>query len=76
MKIKTGRVVVTIILVALFLILIVSGAIEINLLRAWEWFVNVAQTIFGKISPKPKDFVLLAIGGVIGYLIRGAVKKS
>lgn len=79
MKLKVGRVVVTILLVALFVILIVSGAVEINLLRAWEWIVNGAQTVFGKIadfiSLQPKDFFVLAIGGVVGYLIRGAVSK-
>ena len=71
MKLKLGRVVVTILIVVLVLILIVSGAIEINLLKAWEWIAAGAQVLFGKIADfvqlQPKDFFVLAIGGVVGY---------
>ena len=68
-----------ILVVAIVIILIVSGAVQINLLRAWEWVVTGVQAMPGKIldfvSPQPKDFVVLVVGGVLGYLIKGAIIK-
>ncbi len=79
MKLKVGRVFLAILVVAIVIILIVSGAVQINLLRAWEWVVTGVQSMPGKIldfvSPQPKDFVVLVVGGVLGYLIKGAIIK-
>ena len=79
MKLKVGRVFLAILVVAIVIILIVSGAVQINLLRAWEWVVTGVQAMPGKIldfvSPQPKDFVVLVVGGVLGYLIKGAINK-
>lgn len=79
MKLKVGRVFLAILVVAIVIILIVSGAVQINLLRAWEWVVTGVQAMPGKIldfvSPQPKDFVVLVVGGVLGYLIKGAIIK-
>lgn len=79
MKLKVGRVFLAILVVAIVIILIISGAVQINLLRAWEWVVTGVQAMPGKIldfvSPQPKDFVVLVVGGVLGYLIKGAIIK-
>lgn len=83
MKIKWERVAFAIVIaiaVIAFVILIVSGAIEVNMLKAWEWIVTELQAMPGKMiafisNMHLRDFGFLVLGGVIGYLIKGIIIK-
>lgn len=85
MKKKTVmRVIILILAVLLALIMIMSGAIEFNLLKAWDWLLGGLQLVVGKISnfisPRPRDFILLIIGlilgFILGYKIKGWIKED
>ncbi len=85
MKKKTVmRVVVTVVIILLFVTMVMSGAVEINLLKAWDWIAGGVQLVAGKIagfiSPRPRDFVLLIIGLILGFIfgykVKGWIKED
>ena len=67
--------VVVVIAILLFIVLIVSGAVEINMLKLWDWLGSGAKSVTGVLKPGWRDIAWLVVGIVIGIIAKTAWSK-